>query len=182
MKSQMWFSKTEKCLAINKEEQESSKSDDEDLEELSTKEEQHGPSGKVLTFKHKDSFQLSRDMIIQESDTPVYYANVSEFTRHKPDITLHRGGKDGTVVAASFFGFGKFRLGIGSDDISMVWTELKRGGALLSKRYEFDWNGSSYVLQRAKSKRWRYTQMHGRKHATEGRAHGVRCGKIGEAK
>ena len=143
--------KNEKTLDVEKGERQLSESDDEDLDILAEREEQDGPAGKALSFNHTDSFQMSRDMIIQDDKTPVYYADVSEFTRHKPDITLHRGSDDGPVVAASFFGWGKFRLGLGSDDISMVWTELKRGGAFMSKRYAFEWKGRPYILQRAKS-------------------------------
>ena len=130
-----------------------SESDAEELEVLQTKDEQRGPAGKALSFNHTDSFQLSRDVIVQDGATALYYAEISEFRRRKPDITLHAGGqKEGAVVAASFYGFRKFRIGIGPDDISMVWTECKRSGSLLSKRFLFEWNGRTYSMQRAKSK------------------------------
>ena len=150
--------KNEKTLDVGKEERELSESDDEDVEVLAGTDEQYGPAGKALSFNHTDSFQLSRDMtIIQDGGAPVYYADVSEFTRHKPDVILRRGDKDGPVLAASFFGWGKFRLGLGSDDISMIWTELKRGGSFMSKRYTFEWEGKPYILQRAKSEDTRVT-------------------------
>jgi hypothetical protein len=150
--------KNEKTLDVGKEERELSESDDEDLDVLPGGEEEHdGPDGKALSFNHTDSFQFSRDIIIGDGEAPVYYADVSDFTRHKPDITLHKGDKDGPVVAASFFGWGKFRLGLGSDDISMVWTELKRGGSFMSKRYTFEWKGKPYMLLRAKSEDTRVT-------------------------
>ena len=133
--------------------QHESESDAEELEVLQTKDEQSGPAGKALSWNHTDSFQLSRDMIIQDGATALYYAEISEFRPRKPDITLHEGGKkEGAVVAASFYGFGKFRIGIGPDDISMVWTECKRSGSLFSKRFLFEWNGRTYSMQRAKSK------------------------------
>ena len=152
--------KNEKTLEIKKEEQDLSDSNDEELEVLPSKDEQYGPTGKALTFNHTDSFHLSRDMIIQDAETPTYYADVSEFSRNKPDITLHRGGKDGPVVAASWYGpRKKIRLGVGSDDISMVWIELKRGGHLMSKRYAFEWDGKPYLLQRATSKDTKVTGL-----------------------
>lgn len=152
--------KNEKTLEIKKDERELSESDDDELEVLSTNEEQHGPTGKALSFNHTDSFQLSRDMVIQDGETSIYYADVSEFSRKRPDITLHRGSQDGPVVAASYYGFSKkIRLGVGSDDISMVWTELKRGGSFMSKRYAFEWDGKPYLLQRATSKDTKVTGL-----------------------
>ena len=133
--------------------QHESEFDAEELEVLQTNDEPNGPAGRALSFNHTDTFQLSRDIIIQDGTTAVYYAEVSEFRPRKPDITLHEGGrKEGAVVAASFNGMGKFRVGIGPDDISMVWTEFKRSGSIFSKRYLFEWNGKTFSMQRAKSK------------------------------
>lgn len=147
----MSFFKSRKAQEVNEEAPSQSGFDDKDLEVLPTHGGQDGLKGKALSFHHTRSFQLSRDMLVQDGDTPVFYAEVSEFKPRKPDITLHRGDQDGPVVAASFFGFGKFRLGVGSDEISQVWTECKRGGVLMSKRYTFEWNGKVYVMQRANS-------------------------------
>ena len=149
----MQSSKNNEHLDVDNGAQYESESDIGELGVLPTKDEQSGPVGKALSFNHPDSFHLSRDMIIQDGPTAIYYGEVSEFRRRKPDITLHRGGdKEGSIVAASFYGFGKFRLGVGSDEISMVWTECKRGGSILSKHFLFEWNGKTYSLQRAKSK------------------------------
>lgn len=71
-----FFKKEKNALAKDAEHE--SESGDEDLEVIPTKDEQHGPTGKELSFNHTGSFQLSRDMIIQDGETPVYFADVSD--------------------------------------------------------------------------------------------------------
>lgn len=111
--------KNEKTLDLNKEEQELSESEDEDLEVLPTKD-QYGPNGKELTFNHTDRAGLSRDLKVLAGQVRVYYMEVSNFTRNKPDITLHAGQSDGLVLAASHFAWSRaFKCGLGLDELSM---------------------------------------------------------------
>ena len=152
----MATSKDEKTLDVTKEERELSDSDEES--EILPKTERQGPGGKVLTFNHTDSVGLSRSTQILEGQSPAYFIAISQFaaqfTRKKPDLTLHRGGEDGAVVATSYWSWPRtFKCGIGggSDDASTEWTEMKRSGFFGGRVFAFEWKGATYRLARAKS-------------------------------
>ena len=127
-------------------------SEDEELETLPSKDAQSlkaNLSGKELIVEHA-SFPW-RDMQITHEGKPAYFADISEFKTGRPDITLHKGGKEGHVVGASRFRFSRsFKVGVGPDDLSMNWIEMKRRGAFKSGVH-IEWDGKAYSLRRAKS-------------------------------
>lgn len=138
----------QKEIISTKEEERSSLSSDEIDEDLPSKE-LATIHGKSLTFNHGD-FPW-RDMEILQDGSPVYFVDIAEFT-NAPDVTLHRGGKDGQVVGAAHYRFSlSLKCGVGTDEISMRWTEMKRHGAFKTKQYRFHWNGATYTMCRAKS-------------------------------
>ncbi|KAK3723000.1 hypothetical protein LTR37_002146 [Vermiconidia calcicola] len=107
--------------------------------------------GKELVFNHAGSFPWS-DTQILDGDIPVYFSEVSELTRHKPDITMHRGNQDGIVCAASYFQWSRsMKCGIGPDNISMQWIDFARGGMTDKKCFVFHWKSNTYIIQRAKA-------------------------------
>ena len=109
-------------------------------------------NGKIFTFYSGSSFPWTDMKILEDNDRVAYYAEVSEFTRNKPDIILHRGARSGSVCAHSFFGWftRSFKCGMGPDETSMQWVEFKKG-SFGKRRFEFHWDGRTYVLQAATS-------------------------------
>jgi hypothetical protein len=139
----------EKIATVEKEVQVDESSDEGELEELPANIEQK-LNGRELTFSYT-GFPW-RDVSIVEGSNPAYYAEVSEFTPKKPDITLHRGEKRGATVGAAHYQFHRsVKAGLGSNETNMVWTELKRGRLLEKTKFKFQWDGRSYILQRAAS-------------------------------
>lgn len=106
-------------------------------------------SGKTLTFIHAD-FPW-RDISIIQDDTPLYYADISVFTPGKPDITLHSRSEHGPIVGQAHFRRSlSIKAGVGPDDTSMCWTNMKRGG-VLHRNYAFEFRGKIYALRRTHS-------------------------------
>ncbi|KAF2160859.1 hypothetical protein M409DRAFT_28739 [Zasmidium cellare ATCC 36951] len=106
-------------------------------------------SGRILTFNHAD-FPW-RNISIQENDTPVYVADISAFTPNKPDIILHSRTENGPVVGQAHFRWSlSIKAGVGPNDVSMYWTNMKRGG-VLHRNYTFEYRGRIYSLRRTHS-------------------------------
>lgn len=107
--------------------------------------------GKTLDFNHGD-FPW-RDVAIQDSNSShlEYFADVSEFTKNSPDVVLHARGGNGPIVGQAHFRWSRsIQCGIGSDELSMDWVEMKRSGALHKKRFQFTFEGKTYSLLRTR--------------------------------
>lgn len=92
-----------------------------------------------------------RDMELLHGSTPAYWAENSEITRKKPDITLRGGGKDGPVVGFSRYRFSRsLTCGVGSDDISADWIKMERAG-MFKCAFKFEWREKHYTLRHAKT-------------------------------
>jgi hypothetical protein len=139
----------EKISTVEKEVQVDESSDEGELEELPANIEQK-LNGRELQFSYA-GFPW-RNVSMVEGSTPAYFADVSEFTPKTPDITLHKGDKKGPTVGAAHYRFSRsVTAGVGSNEVNMVWTELKRGSLLEKTKFRFQWDGRSYILQRASS-------------------------------
>lgn len=91
-----------------------------------------------------------RDVTILENGSPVYFADVSQYTRNTPDMVWYYRDKNGPVVGHTFTHWIRsIKCGIGPDETSMEWVEMQRGGFANSKRYQFEWDSRSYLLCRS---------------------------------
>lgn len=103
-------------------------------------------TGRRLTFNHA-AFPW-RNISVLENDTPIYLADISTFTPGKPDITLHSRTENGPMVGQAHFRWSLFiKAGVGPDDTSMDWTNMKRGG-VLRRHYDLEYRGKTYSLRR----------------------------------
>ena len=85
--------------------------------------------------------------------SPVYLAEISEFTSNKPDVTIHdvklRGKEDtsGPVLAVSRFRWSRnIKLGLGdpaNDPNSVVWEEMKNQAMIGHSKYRFEFTSTS---------------------------------------
>lgn len=140
--------KDEKHLTLNKEAELSSASE-EDTDEVLPSKEVNQKWTKEFDINHGNF--LWRDMEILHDDNPAYWAENSEVTRNKPDMTLHRGSKDGPICGAARYRFSRsITAGLGNDDISVDWVVMKRHGAI-NGSFQWEWKGRHYTLRRAKS-------------------------------
>ncbi len=91
-----------------------------------------------------------RDVTVNRPDGSVaYFADISEFKSNAPDVSIRAGGKEGVLVGAAHFRWSRsIRAGLGSDLLAMDWVELKRGGTMHSKRFDFEYAGQKYSLRR----------------------------------
>lgn len=91
-----------------------------------------------------------RDVTVNRPDGSVaYFADISEFKPNGPDVSIHSGGKEGVLVGVAHFRWSRsIRAGLGSDLLAMEWVDLKRGGTMTSKRFDFEYRGERYSLRR----------------------------------
>ncbi|KAM0717800.1 hypothetical protein Q7P37_006132 [Cladosporium fusiforme] len=94
-----------------------------------------------------------RDVTILENGAPVHFADVSQFTRKIPDMVWHSGHKSGPIIGHTYMHCGprSIKCGLGAEEATMKWFELKRSGFAHSKSYEVEWAGRSYVICRSNS-------------------------------
>lgn len=94
-----------------------------------------------------------RDVTILENGSPLYFADVSQYTPKTPDMVWHAGNKSGPLVGHTYIHIAprSIKCGIGPEDTSMTWFELKRGGFAHTKNYQVEWNGRTYVICRSNS-------------------------------
>ncbi|KAK3057995.1 hypothetical protein LTR09_001072 [Extremus antarcticus] len=106
--------------------------------------------GRELTFKHATKFRV--EVCILEGQSQLYFAQICSLGK-KPDVILHSGLKDGPVLAAAHYRWGRdVIVGLGQDELSMTWYAFKRCHPFIEKRgFTFEWQGSNYLLQRATS-------------------------------
>ncbi|KAJ5585325.1 uncharacterized protein N7459_005125 [Penicillium hispanicum] len=76
------------------------------------------------------------------ADQILFYGEVSSFTRHKPDLTLHRGtsAHAPVVAACKFVSFARdFKLALGDpdDELNTKWEDMTKESKLNSK-YRFE--------------------------------------------
>lgn len=94
------------------------------------------------------SYDVSKPLFHRHYDinsadgTPLFYADISLFTRNKPDLTLHAGASSqARIVAVSqFLKFsGDYKLGLGDPDnmSSVQWEDMTKE-TILSSRYRFE--------------------------------------------
>jgi hypothetical protein len=141
--------KDENTLDIKKANTEDDPDDEEVLEQLPSNADQ-ALTGRELVFKHT-GFPW-HDVLMEENSSTAYFAETHRFSRNKPDITLHRGAEKGPVAGAAHYRWKRsLTLGVGPDDLSMVWTEFQRGHLFDKRHFTFEWEGQNYVLQRASS-------------------------------
>lgn len=106
-------------------------------------------SGRVYSFNHAE-FPW-RNISILEHDTPIYFLDISVFTPNQPDITVRSRTEHGPVVGQAHFRWSlSIKAGVGPDDTSMTWTNMKRGG-VLRRHYTFEYRGRTYSLRRTHS-------------------------------
>lgn len=106
-------------------------------------------SERVFSFNHAE-FPW-RDIAILENETPIYFADISVFTPDKPDITLRSRTENGPIVGQAHFRWSlSIKAGVGPNDTSMTWTNMKRGG-VLRRHYSFEYRGRAYSLRRTHS-------------------------------
>jgi hypothetical protein len=107
-------------------------------------------NGQKLDFVH-DGFPW-RDINIRRIDGSIaYFADISVFSRNVPDIRLHSNGKEGPIVAVSHFSRAlSIKCGLGSNELSRDWIEIKRSGAFGSTKYRFEHGGRKYSLRRTR--------------------------------
>ena len=148
----------EKTFEVNQEAATDELSDDDEVEETTevlSSTNQEGLNGRELIFNH-DSFPWL-DLSVVEGSTKTYFAEVSEFTKERPDTTLHRGSKGGPTCGLSWLSWGRsFRCGVGPDDLSSTWTQFTRSGFSFKQYFPFEWRGTNYRLARARAAEGKY--------------------------
>lgn len=92
-----------------------------------------------------------RNVTILENGTPIYFADVSQYTPKTPDMVWHSGNKSGPVIGHTFIHVGpqSIQCGIGPEETAMKWFELKRSGFAHNKSYEVERDGRRYVICRS---------------------------------
>lgn len=126
-------------------------SDEADVMERAPSPQPSAFKGRTLDFNHGD-FPW-RDVVIQDSNSsnPQYFADVSEYSKNSPDVVLHTHSGDGPIVGQARFRWSRsIQCGIGSDELSMNWVEMKRSGALHKKQFQFTFDGKTYSLLRTR--------------------------------
>ena len=110
----------------------------------------HSINGPKLDFEH-DGFPW-RDINIRRNDGSLaYFADISVFSRKVPDIILYSNSKEGPIVAVSHFSRAlSIKCGLGSNELSRDWIEMKRSGAFGSTRYRFEYGERKYSLRRTR--------------------------------
>lgn len=105
----------------------------------------HGP-----TFTISNGSFPWRDVTVLSDNSPLYFADVSQYTLRTPDMTWHSQDKSGPVIGHTFVHLGRsIKCGLGSQETSMTWLEMKRNSFFPSKSYTFDWQGKEYVICRS---------------------------------
>lgn len=105
-----------------------------------------------LTIQH-GSFPW-RDITVLENGIPTYFCGVSQYTSNTPDMVWHMGDKSGPVIGHVFIHIGRpIKCGLGEEETTMEWIEMRPHGFAGSKRYTFEWNGSIYEISRSNSGR-----------------------------
>ncbi|KAK5172065.1 uncharacterized protein LTR77_003702 [Saxophila tyrrhenica] len=132
---------------MEKQQQSSCSQDRESLEPLSETA-LANLNGPELTIKRTGA--LKADVaIFNDQQQQLFFADICAYGK-KPDITLHQNTKEGPVVAAAHYRYGRsVNVGIGPDDLSMTWVELKRRNVLETRGFTFVWNDTVYALRRA---------------------------------
>lgn len=91
-----------------------------------------------------------RDVTVLSDNSPLYFADVSQYTARTPDMTWHYQDKSGPVIGHTFIHLGRsIKCGLGSEETSMTWVEMKRNSFFSSKSYTFEWQGKAYIICRS---------------------------------
>jgi hypothetical protein len=107
-------------------------------------------NGQQLEFE-QDGFPWRDINIRRANGSNAYFADVSRFSRNVPDIQLRANGREGPTVAAAYFNISSsIKCGLGSNEQSMEWFDMKRTGVLGYQKYAFEYRGKKYTLHRSK--------------------------------
>lgn len=129
----------------------SSSNDPDDLQgTIDSQTDQNTLAGPRLTMQH-EGFPW-RDITVLENSVPIYFGSVSQYTPNTPDMVWHMGNNNGSVIGHIFIHFGRsIKCGLGEEETTMEWIEMRRDGLAGSKRYTFEWNGRMYEISRSNS-------------------------------
>ena len=105
--------------------------------------------GRSFTFKSATNFGC-RDISVFEENKLLFFADLFTW-KAPPDVRLHREDPEGPVAGIIHLRWTKKapKVGLGSDELSMDWIEMKRTRSWAKGcKQRFEWGGKTYMISR----------------------------------
>lgn len=93
-----------------------------------------------------------RDVVIQDmnSNSPEYFSDISVYSRNTPDVVLHAQAKGGPIVGQARFRWSRsITCGVGVNELSAEWSEMKRSG-VSDQTFQFVQAGRLYTFSKTR--------------------------------